>query len=56
VFVDGGTAELPVPDPATLEVAPLDYKVAQIFDENNTLEEYMAKAGLSVKNITASKT
>ena len=28
----------------------------QIFDENNTLDEYMAKAGLSVKNITASKT
>ena len=49
VFVDGSTAELPVPDPATLEVDPLDYKVAQIFDENNTLDEYMAKAGLSVK-------
>jgi hypothetical protein len=51
VFVDGGNAELPVPDSSTLEVAPLDYKVAQIFDENNTLQEYMAKAGLSVTDI-----
>ncbi len=48
VFVDGGNAELPVPDATTLEVDPLDYKVAQIFDENNTLQEYMAKAGLRV--------
>ena len=51
VFVDGGNAELPVPDATTLEVAPLDYKVAQIFDENNTLQEYMAKAGLRVTDI-----
>jgi hypothetical protein len=49
VFVDGGKAELPVADSTTLEVEPLDYKVAQIFDENNTLDEYMAKTGLSVK-------
>lgn len=56
VFVDGGKAELPVPDPATLEVDPLDYKVSQIFDENNTLEEYMGKAGLSVKNNASGKT
>ena len=51
VFVDGDKAELPVPDPTTLEVEPLDYKVAQIFDENNRLDEYMAKAGISVKKI-----
>ena len=55
VFVDGGKAELPVPDATTLEVDPLDYTVAQIFDENDTLDEYMAKAGLSVKKNTASK-
>jgi hypothetical protein len=48
VFIEGSKAALPVPDASTLEVDPLDYKVAQIFDENNTLEEYMAKAGLRV--------
>lgn len=49
VSVDGGLAELPMPDPDTLEVDPLNYKVAQIFDEHNTLEDYMSKAGMSVK-------
>ncbi|UCE88504.1 MAG: hypothetical protein JSW10_09150 [Pseudomonadota bacterium] len=49
VSVDGGQAKLPLPVPATLEVAPLAYKVAQIFDEHNTLEEYMGRAGFSVK-------
>ena len=50
VSVDGEKAELPMPDPDTLEVEPLSYKVAQIFDEHNTLDEYMNKSGLSVKN------
>jgi len=49
VLLDGGKAEIPLPDPKTLEVGPLVYKVAQIFDENNTLDEYMKKSGLSVK-------
>ena len=49
VSIDGGQAELPMPDPTTLEVDPLAYKVAQIFDKHNTLEEYMGRAGLSVK-------
>jgi len=47
VSVDGGQAELPMPDPTTLEVDPLTYKVAQIFDQHHTLEEYMKRAGLS---------
>jgi len=50
VSVDGGRAELPLPDRNTLEVELLIYKVAEIFDELNTLEEYMRKSGLSVKN------
>jgi len=50
VSVNGGQAELPMPDTDTLEVDPLIYKVAQIFDEHNTLEEYMSKSGLSIKN------
>jgi hypothetical protein len=54
VFVDGGKAKIPVPDASTLEVDPLDHKVAQIFDENNALEEYMSKAGLSVNKESVS--
>lgn len=50
VSVDGARAELPLPDRNTLQVEPLIYKVAQIFDGLNTLEEYMRKSGLSVKS------
>ncbi len=50
VSVDGARAELPLPDVNTLEVKPLTYKVAQIFDESNTLAEYMHRSGLTVKN------
>ena len=50
MFIDAGKAELPVPDPTTLEVNLLDHKVAQIFDEHNTLDHYMTRAGLSVDN------
>lgn len=49
VSLDDGKAELPLPDPGTLEVDPLVYKVGQIFDEHNTLDEYMNKCGLRVK-------
>jgi hypothetical protein len=49
VSVDGAWAELPLPDRNTLEVKPLIYKVAEVFDELNTLEEYMRRSGLSVK-------
>ena len=50
VSVDGARAELPLPDRNTLQVEPLIYKVAQIFDGLNTLEEYMRRSGLSVKS------
>ena len=49
VSVDGARAELPLPKASTTEVEPLIYKVAEIFDEGNTLEEYMEKSGLSLK-------
>lgn len=49
VSVDGARAELPLPDPTSLEVEPLVYKVAQVFDELNTLEDYMKRSGLKVK-------
>jgi len=50
VSVDEGQAKLPLPDPTTLEVDLLTYKVAQLFDEHNKLDEYMSRAGLRVKN------
>ena len=50
VSVDGARAELPLPDRNTLKVETLIYKVAEVFDELNTLEEYMNRSGLSVKN------
>ena len=49
VSVDGAQAELPLPDRKTLEVKPLIYKVAEVFDELDTLEKYMLSSGLSVK-------
>lgn len=53
VSVDGARAELPLPEINSREVTPLSYKIAQIFDELNTLEEYMHRSGLTVKkNIT----
>lgn len=51
VSVDGAHAELPLPDRNTLKVEPLTYKVAEVFDELNTLVEYMRRSGLSVKGI-----
>lgn len=50
VSVDGARAELPLPDINSLEVQQLPYKIAQIFDELNTLDEYMRRSGLIVKN------
>ena len=50
VSVDGGQAVLPMPDSTTLEVDPLNYKVAQIIDRHNTLDKYMSKSGLSIKS------
>lgn len=49
VSVDGARAELPFPGGNTLEVEPLTYKVAQIFDGQDTLDEYMKRSGLHVK-------
>ena len=49
VSVDDGKAEMPTPVAGTLEIDPLDYKVAQIFDQHDTLDEYLDRAGLTVK-------
>jgi hypothetical protein len=47
VSVDGGRALLPLPKSAIdLRVEPLRYKIAIIFDQFDTCDEYMKKAGL----------
>lgn len=51
IAVDEGKAELPMPEPGTLEVDPLNFVVAQIFDQHDTLDEYMVRAGLTVKKV-----
>jgi hypothetical protein len=53
VGVDGVRALVPPPRrpdraPSGTEIQPLDYKVAQIHDALNTLDEYIARCGLSV--------
>ena len=49
VSVNGGEAKLPLPESTTLDVDPLSYKVAQVFDKNNTLDDYLTKVDLSLK-------
>lgn len=48
VTVDGARATLPIPERHTMQVKKLDYKIAQIFDQLNTLEEYMKRSGLTI--------
>lgn len=49
VSVDRGRALLPLPKSSTnLEVSPLDYKVAQIHDRLNSLNEYMTRSKLQI--------
>ena len=49
VSVDGGRALLPLPNSQLdLGVDPLRYKIAMIFDESNTCQDYMKRAGLYV--------
>jgi len=51
VSIDGGRAIMPLPDRNTLKVnlLTLEYKVAEIFDDLNSLEEYIKRAKL-IKN------
>ena len=52
VSVDGARATLPLPDFNTREVNPLIYKVAQVFDELDSLEDYMRRSKLTVQSNT----
>ena len=44
VSVDGHRATLPLPNTQTMQVNPFDYKIAQIFDATNTLDDYMRRS------------
>jgi len=51
VSVDGGRALMPLPKSAIdLTVDPLRYKIAEIFDLFDSLDEYMKRAGLQLAN------
>lgn len=51
VSVDGGRALLPLPKSINeLTINPLSYKVAQIHDSLGTLNQYMARSGLTLEN------
>ena len=48
ISVDGARAYLPMPKAGTTIVSELDYKVAQIHNEPNALEEYMKRTNFTV--------
>ncbi len=53
VAVDGGRAVLPLPKTQTdLQVSKFAYQVAKIFDNFNTVDEYIQKAGLTIKLVS----
>ncbi|MGD8777875.1 MAG: hypothetical protein PVH88_02820 [Ignavibacteria bacterium] len=49
VSVDGGNALLPIPNSKGI-VKKFDYKIAEIFDTTQTLDEYLDRSGLSIEN------
>ncbi|MFW9878739.1 MAG: hypothetical protein ACFFG0_37145 [Candidatus Thorarchaeota archaeon] len=52
VSVDGGRAILPPPDEYTGKVTMMNYKVAQIHDILNTLDQYIKRSGLEINKNT----
>lgn len=48
VAVDGARAMLPPPDFRTKKIEPLNYRVAEIFDVCNTLDEYIQRSKLEL--------
>lgn len=51
VAVDGARAMLPPPDFKTQKILLLNYRVAQIFDVCNSLEQYIVRSGLEVADM-----
>lgn len=50
VSVDGGRASLPPPDFKSGKIKTYDYRVAQIFDTLDTLDEYISRSKLEVED------
>lgn len=48
VDVDGHRATLPLPDANSTVVQRRRYRIAQVFDEQGTLDQYMIRSGLTV--------
>jgi hypothetical protein len=48
VFVDDADVGLPLPDAGTMQIAQLHYRVAQIVNRGGALDDYIARAGLTV--------
>ncbi|MFN3168822.1 MAG: hypothetical protein ACE37H_17350 [Phycisphaeraceae bacterium] len=48
VSVDGFRAELPVPDPQSTVIPRDKYLIARAVDDQGTLDEYIARSGLTV--------
>lgn len=48
VAIDGARAMLPPPDFRTKKIEPLSYRVAEIFDVCNTLDEYIQRSKLEL--------
>lgn len=48
VAVDGARAMLPPPDFKTNKIEPLNYRIAEIFDVINTLDEYIQRSELEL--------
>lgn len=48
VFVDGNRASLPLPDLETRQARKLDYKIAQIYNNQNILDNYMQRANILI--------
>lgn len=47
VSIDGGNALLPLPD-SNMKVKKFDYKIAKVFDNTQSLDNYLLRSGLSV--------
>ena len=54
VYVDGSKAHLPQPDITTDKIEPLNYRIAEIFDRLNRLDEYIRRSGLKLSEVKKS--
>lgn len=51
VSIDGGRAELPLPERNTSVITKRNYHIGKIHDSNGTLDEYILRSGLEVEEL-----